>query len=335
LQGLVLVVGGIICLPIILKGLPDGFSTIIEVGREHNKFSVGSTAFIFTKKTIWVMLLNHIFHYAQMMCTDQMIVQRYVAMRSEKQARFGLILGSLSTIPVWIFFTFIGTALFVFYKVQPNIAVKELEPIQVMPYFILTEVPAGIAGFILAALFAAAMSTLDSSNNASAATITSDFYRRLFVKDESEIHYLKIGRWLSVLFGVIMISVALIIHFFRNIPVVDLQQIFIAILSGGLLGLFLLGLLTKNVDSVAAMVATGCTVLGITIWLIVDSQWFLSTDLGQKYFSNIIMPDKLMMNVVANTFLFTFGYIVTALLRRRNRKDLTDLTVWSLSKNKS
>ena len=87
--------------------------------------------------------------------------------------------------------------MYVFYQVVPGTDVSHLKPDQILPHFILTQIPAGLAGFVSTGLLAAAMSTLDSTINASAATVTTDFYRRFRPSVGDEQHYLRVGRWFS------------------------------------------------------------------------------------------------------------------------------------------
>ena len=222
-------------------------------------------------------------------------------------------------------YAFVGTALYVLYQQFPEPAVANVLPEQVFPYFILTRVPAGIAGFVIAGLLSAAMSTLDSSINASAATVTNDFYRRLMAPDRSEAHYLKVGRWLSAVFGVIMISLALMIHFTRTQSLMDLQTLMISIMGGGLLGLFLLGFLTRRVDSRVALIATACTVPSVCIWVFADSET------GQRLVPSLaqVLPDKFWISILSNVFIFALAYGLSLLLTGRRKKDLTDLTIWT------
>ncbi|GIT30356.1 MAG: hypothetical protein Ct9H300mP1_24020 [Planctomycetaceae bacterium] len=91
-----------------------------------------------------------------------------------------------------------GPRCFVFYRFQADPAVAGLSPEQIFPHFIITRVPAGVAGFVIVGLIAAAMSTLDSSINAIAATLTNDFYRRLWRRDRDDHHYGRVGRGLTL-----------------------------------------------------------------------------------------------------------------------------------------
>ena len=178
---------------------------------------------------------------------------------------------------------------------------------------------------MIAGLLSAAMSTLDSSINASAATVTNDFYRRLMASDRSEVHYLKVGRWLSAVFGVIMISLALMIHLTRSQALMDLQTLMFSIMGGGLLGLFLLGFLTCRVDSRVALIATVGTMLSVCIWVFADSET------GQRLVPSLaeVLPNKFWISVLSNVFVFALAYALSLLLTGPRKKDLTDLTVWT------
>lgn len=318
LQGMALIIGGFICLPIVLSKLPGGWEQLVEVASRDSKMSMGSTALTFTDKTIWVMMLMSLFNFLQIGCTDQMTIQRYCAPKSEREARKALYIGGLLSLPVWVYFTFIGTAIYVFYQVFPDPEVNSIVPERVLSFFILREVPAGLAGFVIAGLLAAAMSTLDSSINASAATATNDFYRRFYKKDLTEKHYLKVGRLFSMLFGALMIVVALIIHYSRTETLADLQSLLISVLSGGLLALFWLGFFSRRVNSAVAAISVALAILASILWLFVPA------------ISNA-MPDKFWMIILLNVMSFIVG-IILSLFVSSSKKELDGLTVWTVSK---
>ena len=325
LQGLALIIGGLICVPVAINLVPGGLSQIFSEAVADGKFAVGSTAWLWDEQTVWIIILVYQFIFFQLLCTDQNAVQRYIAMKTDRDAKQGLILSTVMTIPVWFYFAFIGTVLYVFYKHFPARELDSLVSEQAFPFFVLTQIPAGAAGFVLSGLLAAAMSTLDSGINASAATVTNDFYRRFKRSVADERHYLKFGRWVSVVFGVIMIVVALFIHFARTQTLMDLQTLVFSILSGGLLSIFLLGFLTVRVHSRAALVATICTVSGVCLWLFADSA------LGARLLPGLkdMLPDKFWIIVLANLFLFGLAYVLSFFLRPRETKNLHNLTVWA------
>ena len=215
--------------------------------------------------------------------------------------------------------------MYVFVRVIPASALEGLAPDAVFPRFILTQVPAGLAGFVLTGLLASAMSTLDSNINATAATATNDFYRRLWVRDRNPHHYGTVGRVVSLLFSIVMITTACTIHFYRVSETLDdLHRMFLSILGGGLLSLFLLGFVTFRVDSRAAIVATAITVLSVAGWL------FLDTPVGRDLLPTLsaAKPDNFWVSTFANLLLFGVAYGVSLLIGSRHGKDLTGLTVW-------
>ncbi|MBN1457870.1 MAG: sodium/solute symporter [Sedimentisphaerales bacterium] len=330
IQGITLIVGALICLPILIKQLPGGFAQIFDVANAHDKFSLGDMNWDFRIKGFWVMLVTGPFMWLQLMCTDQAMVQRYCAPKSKSDARKSLIMGVAMSFPMWLYFFFIGTALFVFYQAFPDKLTADLEaPEQILPFFILTEVPAGISGFVIMGLIAAAMSTLDSLINATAATVTTDFYKRIFICNKDEKHYLKAGRWFSVLFAVVMISTALFIHFAKTTTLNDIQNYAYNILGGGLLGLFMLGLLTKSVSSFAAATAT------ITTFTISSSWVFFGSPLSQEKFPQIYarIPSTFWMGTFSNLIIFGLGLAITYILGKRSEKKLDNLTIWTSKDN--
>ena len=172
------------------------------------------------------------------------------------------------------------------------------------------------------------MSTVDSSINAVASTITTDFYRRLFVRDRDERHYLTAGRWISCLLGAIMIVGALLVHYTSTQTLQDLQILIQSISGGGLLALTLLGMLTIRVDNRAAIIATSAGFLVVVVWLFVGSSF------GREMFPEVAsaLPDKFWMHVFVNLLVFIFGYGLSILFRSRRHKDMKGLTVWTTQK---
>ena len=321
IQGVTLIGGGLICMPIILNQLPGGFSDILTIAADGDKFSFGNTSFNFSEQTMWSLIFTKLFIFLQVLGADQTSIQRYCAARSDKDARTAVLLGCVLTVPVWTYFFFVGTAMYVFYQAVPGTDVSHLKPDQILPHFILTQIPAGLAGFVITGLLAAAMSTLDSSINAAAATLTTDFYQRLVARDRSPQHYAYVGRLLSLAFGVIMIGTALVIHQYRAQEAMeDIQTLILSILGGGLLSLFLIGFLTVRVDSRAALIATLTTVTCVVCWLILDS-----------FFSDSIfwLPSKMWMGVFSNLLLFTVGYAASFLGNRQSGPSLEGLTIWT------
>ena len=323
-QGIALIGGGLVCLPIITSQLPEGFGQIIEVGRAENKFSWVSSQT--DQQSTWAVICSKIVMYLMMVGTDQTSVQRYSAARTDKEARHAVVLAGVLAVPVWTYFFFIGTALYVFYKVIPDPTMAELKTDQIFAHFILTQLPGGLTGLVIVGLLAAALSTLDSSINACAATVTNDFYRRLWSSDRSSRHYANVGKLISIFFGVIMIGTATVIHIMRARGAVeDLQTVLLSIFGGGLLSLFLLGFLTRRVHSRPACIATCVTVLTVVIWLLVNSS------LAETLIPSVsqLLPDNIWIGMFSNIILFSIAYGLSWLQKTDSPKDLTGLTIWT------
>lgn len=326
IQGMSLIIGGFICLPLIIFKLPGGFEELISVAWQDGKMSLGDMSFTLKEKTMWVMILPAFFH--QIWCTEQTTIQRYIAPKSEKSAKNAIYTGVFTCIPIWMYFTFIGTAIYVYYKAFPNPSVNEMVPEQVFPFFILTVVPAGLSGFVIAGLLAAAMSSLDSSINAAAATVTYDFYKRLFVKNRDEVHYLKAGRWISVFFGVVMIGLALLIHFMRNQTIQDLNTLLVGIFGAGLFAMYMTGMLTLRVGNFALFISLVVTLAGVIAWL------FFGSALGEEMFPSIAVqvPDKFWIPILSNILLFTLAYLLSFIYRKDDSKNIKNLSLQTLQK---
>ncbi len=325
LQGVALIIGGLICTPIIANLLPGGWEQIFSEGYRDGKFSLGKTSFNLEEKTVWVLILVQQFEFLRLICTDQSMVQRYLAIETDKQARRGYLLGTFLIVPIWVYFAFIGTALYVFYQHFPTPALDGAKAEEVFPYFILTQIPPGVAGFIIAGMLAAAMSTLDSSINASAATITTDFYRRFRQSINDEQHFLRVGRLISILLAVIMIGVALYINHARTQTLMELQTFVYPICTAGLLSLFLLGFFTVRVGSTVALIATASTVALVAMWV------FLTTEMGKQTFPELAnsLPNPFWIGVFPHIFLLAVGLILSCKYPRRSDKSLDNLTIYT------
>jgi SSS family solute:Na+ symporter len=169
------------------------------------------------------------------------------------------------------------------------------------------------------------MSTLDSSINASAATVTTDFYRRFRPSVGDEQHYLRVGRWFSLLFAAMMVGVSLYIHEARTDTLMDVQTVVYSVVSAGLLSLFLLGFLTVRVGSRVAFIATASTVLLVAFWL------FLTTEVGAQAFPHLagLLPNKFWIGVLPHIFLLAVGGLLALFIRRRSNRSLENLTIWT------
>jgi SSS family solute:Na+ symporter len=230
-----------------------------------------------------------------------------------------------TSIPTWLFFMFVGTSLYVFYQAFPSTATEEMltgirKPEDIMPYFILNELPQGMKGLVIAAALAAAMSSIDSSINAISAVSIIDIYRRHMVKERHDLHYLAMARWIAVATGILMILGAIWFSKAESKTLQDTLTMLTAVLGGGLFGLYMFGMLTTRGNGMAALCGIVCTI-GFTIWTLLAKNGMLPPSLSVPF-------DLYYVDVVGNVVMFIVGY-AAGVLFFPNKKRLPNLTIWT------
>ena len=317
-QTIILLGGGVLCLGLIVCELPGGLPQIIEVGRECGKFSLGPMSWTLNERTFPVMILLGLVSFTTEYSSNQNVVQRYIAAKSLAAARRATWLCTVMSIPTWLLFFFIGTCLFVFYRVFPAEAIQSCAPEEVLPYFILTNSPPFVGGIIIAACIAAAMSSLDSAINAIATVCTIDFVKRLG-KERSDREHLRIAKLISCGAGAVMIGGAILINHVPKESMVDLGIILGSLFGGGILSIFLLGFFTTRVGNRAIITGT-CVALAFNIYLMFNTFQWLPASLAlpvHSYWTTILV----------NALLFAAAYLLSWFMP--NRRDLAGLTVWT------
>lgn len=266
-QTVILLGGGLLCVVAVIVQLPGGLPQVVEVGLEYGKFSLGPLDFSFSERTFWVMSLIGFLGFLGEFSSNQTVVQRYIAAPTLREARKATLICIGMSLPTWIFFFFIGTCLFVFYKTFPSPEVAAMKPDNVLPNFILHRIWPGAGGVIIAACLAAAMSSLSSSINAVSTIWTVDFLRLIRKKSEDrfELFNAKIASGIA---GFIMIAGAYGISLIPRESVYDLGTILAALLCSAGLTPFMLGFFTTRIGNRAilfgmwaAMLFSACNLL--------------------------------------------------------------------------
>ena len=283
-QFVIYVAGALIAAWLLLQQIPGGWDGVLAAGTAAGKFRLFDfTVSLSRSYTFWAGILGGAFLATATHGTDQLMVQRYLCSRGAPQAAGALLVSSAVVYLQFVLFLLIGVMLFVFYgptgaATLPTDIVSRAD--RIFPYFIVTQLPAGIVGLLIAAILAAAMSTLSSSLNSSSATALTDFYRPLIAPARSDAHYLAISRKLTVMWGTIQMVVAMGATQ-TNQRIVDSVLSIASFTSGPVLGLFLLGTLTRRVgqNGAVAGVLTGI-VLMLIVWLRLDVSWQWYTLIG-------------------------------------------------------
>lgn len=260
LQGILMIAGALVAAAVLLFSMPEGPLQVFQVAQEHHKFSLGPFGLQLDRSTFWVVLLYGLMINLQNYGIDQNYVQRYLAARTDREARSSVIWGGLLYIPVSMVFLFIGTALFSYYQVHPGRLPAAIAADEVFPWFMVHSLPPGVTGLLIASVFAAGMSTVSTSINSSATVILHDYIKRPAKPDgKGEMGIL----WISSLgFSLLGIIVAIALTGGKN--VLDSWWKLASVFSGGMLGLFLLGFFSRRVTGTAAMagVVAGVLVIG-------------------------------------------------------------------------
>ncbi|MCW1923409.1 sodium:solute symporter [Luteolibacter arcticus] len=347
LQAFVLIGGALACLALMIFQLPGGLGELFRVAGEHQKFSMGSMALDdWSRQTFWVVLLNGLFVNLQNFGIDQSYVQRYIASSSEKEARKSVWLGGMLYLPVSAVFFLIGTALFAFYLSRPGDLAEVRDAVAsqrlitdgfdpaapgfasavatkaatlpdadigdgVFPHFIGKHLPSGVTGLLIAAVFAAGMSTISTSLNSAATVFHADFFLRFFRPDTGDRGSLRVLRWATLVFGVVGTSVSFLL---LNIAsALDAWWTLSSIFSGGILGLFLLGLVSRRASNPAAIAAVICG-LGIITWITLST-----AGLWPESMSATRAPFHAFLAIVLGTLVILFGGVAFSTLFHRKQ----------------
>lgn len=286
--------GAIVAAIVLLDRIEGGWSQVIAVGTEFGKFQIFDFAFDAARSyTFWSGVIGGAFLTTSTHGTDQYMVQRYLCGKNAKQATVALLTSGVVVFAQFVMFLMIGVMLFVFYRQSPTLP-EGISADRVFSQFIVNELPVGIVGLVVAAMLAAAMS---SSLSALASTAVKDFYQPLVAPAREDGHYLKVSHWMTALWGVVQIVVALYV-IGRDRRIVDTVLSIASFTNGPILGLFFLGTLTKRVRQTGALagVITGIVVMTY-VWARVNVSWQWYTLIGS-----------------ATTFIV--GYITSVILER-------------------
>lgn len=303
IQGFILIGGALVCFFVLIFKMPEGPGQFWDIAVADHKFSLGSFGSSLTESTFWVCLIYGIFINLQNYGIDQNYVQRYLTAKDEKSAKFSALFGGYLFIPVSAVFFLIGTSLYTFYHTQPELLPADVTGDFVFPYFIVHQLPAGLTGLLIASIFAAGMSTIATSITSSATIIVTDYYQRFVHKSATDKQSVRMIYISNLAVGVIGIFVA--IAFLQVESALDAWWALSSIFSGGMLGLFLLGYLSKKVRNIDAIIGTICGAI-VVVWMSLSPIFF--TD---GFLSKFRSPFHANLTIVFGTIvIFLVGFLM-------------------------
>ncbi len=279
-QTVILLGGAIWALTTLVLNIPGGAAEIVSTAQAHGRFfeSVNwdlSTNVMVT--TGWIIMLGSLFSNLFSYTASQDVVQRYLTTASERDAGRAIWTNAFMAPLAQALFFAIGTAIFVFYLNRPEKLHPSISNDSIFPYFIVMELPVGVVGLVVAAIFAASQSTVSSSLNSFAAAYITDFHRRL-IPSTSDETALRLARWVVLVVGVIGVGLAVALARIENIR--SLWEIFIAVLGlfgSSVSGLFVLGIFSRKTHATGALVgAVASMVLVVLLFMMNAVFWWYS-----------------------------------------------------------
>lgn len=308
LQGAILIVGAVICLIVLLTGMPEGPAQTFRICWDDNKFSLGAFDGSLIESTFWVCLVYGMFTNLNNFAIDQSYTQRYCAAPSLSEARKSAFWGSLLTLPVNVVLFMIGSCLYAYYKIYPQLLPEGIKSDYVFPFFIINEMPIGLVGLLIASIFCAGMSTVATGVTSSGTIIMTDFFAHRYpnASDERKVLVLRLA---SVGIGILSIGVALCFLFVDN--ALDAWWALSSICSGGVLGMFLLAFLCPKARKPHAVVGV---ILGVAALILIALQTKLTDWWGIPQFVHINL------SIVISTLLIFFaGFFLTRIIEPKNQ----------------
>lgn len=303
-QGVILMGGGIFTL-FYLIGHTDG--NFLQIALDNEKFKMLDWSFDFTKATVWVVLLGGLANQFISYGSDQTVIQRYMTVSSEKKAAKSIITNGILSLVSSALFYCIGTALYTYFKTRPETLDFTMPTADsIFPFFIMNQLPVGIAGVMIAAIFSASMSTVSSNINSISTAFTVDIFNKIRpgATDRTK---LSSARWSSIIFGALGCGFALMMATWNVLSLFDWFNTMLGLLTSGLGALFFMGIFFDRIGGRAAL---GGFILGTVALLAVTVYSSLSF---------------LLYGFLGMLFITVISYILSFVMPREVR-DLDGLT---------
>ncbi len=295
-QLFIYLMGATVAAVILLNRIPGGWSEVVRAGTAAGKFQVIDPTWDLTRSyTLWSGVIGGAFLTTATHGTDQLMVQRYLCGTSARHARRALLASGVVVFLQFVLFLFIGAMLYVFYTAHAPQEIAafsvggRIQGDRIFPQFIVTHLPTGMVGLVVAAIAAAAFT---SSLNAQAATTIADFYMPMTRGRRSDAHYLRASKALTIGWGLVQIAVGFAAIRLSQSVVNEVLGI-ASFTNGVILGVFFLGTLTTRVHqapAVLGMITGAAVVLAVRLLTVVSWQWYV---------------------LIGSTVTFTVGYVAS------------------------
>ena len=265
-QGIILVGGAFLAAGYLIFNTDGGVGGFFDISVSHDKFRLFDYAFDLTSATFWVVILGGLANNLISYTSDQTVIQRYITTKDEKSAGRSILMNGIMSVFISVSFYVIGTGLYTFYKTHPAELDFTMEKSDaIFPFFMMSQMPAGVAGLLIAAIFAATMSTISSNISSVSTAFSVDFYRR-FKVNVTDKQMLSVARLACMISGLLGVGLALLMATWNILSLLDYFNTILGLLSSGIGGLFLIGIFFKQVNGRAALIGF---ILGeaVVFWL--------------------------------------------------------------------
>ena len=252
-QGLILVFGAIFAVVYLAVNTEGGVMGCIDIALANDKLRLFDWSNSWSQACWWVIIIGGLANNLISYTSDQTVIQRYLTTPDEKSAGRGILVNGVMSVFVSVAFYMIGTGLYTFYKTHPTeLDVTMAQSDAIFPFFMMSQMPAGIAGVLIAAIFAATMSTISSNINSVATAFSIDFWKRFRRTTDSQL--VVVARWASVVSGMIGLLLALLMATWDIQSFLDFFNEALGLLTSGLGGLFFIAVFMKRVKGYAALI---------------------------------------------------------------------------------
>lgn len=334
IQTILLLLGALLCVFVAVGHVPGGFGQVLREGIESHRLSFWDAGpdgtlhplpegLSLLHKTVMMLVLVGFVQFLTGML-DQATVQRWVSARSAADARKGVLILGFGCVPIWGTFKLLGTTLFVYFSHHPAPIPTEIlagarKAEQIVPYFIVTHLPRGIAGLVLAGAFASAMSAVSAGINAASMVWVRDLYGTFLAPRRSDKHYVRVGFATSFLISVLMIGGGYLIYLSKAVTLLDLWLEITAFLFAGIPAVFLLGMFTRRAGSGAVWCGLAVSIAFVG--------WVTAGRLGALPAAWRLPIEVYYTAIVGNALVLAVG-LFAAWLRPAAPRPLENLTVW-------
>jgi len=255
IQTFVLSGGAILCLILIFNDT-GGASEVVSIAASADKFqmiNLDFSALSYTKAVFWVIVIGGIGNALVPYTSDMAVIQRYMSVADDKQAKKAIWTNAVAVIPASIIFFGLGAALFAYYKTHPSQLDPSFPSDAIFPLFIARQLPVGISGLVVAGIFAAAQSTISTGMNSTSTAFVTDFVAR-FDLIKTDRGYLNLARVMTMTFGVLSTALGLLFATSNVKSMWETSMGIIGLLGGAMCGLFILGMFTRRASGIGAVI---------------------------------------------------------------------------------